>query len=273
MGINVKVLSLALPEDRFNLLSLQSLSMTTLFYGLVLGNHPTFINDINTIRKKLNIKKLNHPAGVASDEQFSIPYSEGLDKHKKLFDEVNALLGKYQLWSNWQLPIEVMVFTGVLPIPQDNSQFVFHPVVNRREVELRETKRLTDLYDFPQSEMAQYISRLGFPAIHITERMNKPNQLINWIKTNWDTIISPELQKLPARKKQRADIERLAIGLWLKEQRNSNTWDEIEKKIDNFEISDPDFFGTEKTRITPNKVSGPDLIYSANETLAQFFPL
>ena len=88
-------------------------------------------------------------------------------------------------------------------------------------------------------------------------------------------MIKPELLKLPPRKKKRADINRLATGLWLRSliKNENKSWSEVEEIISKIEENEPDMFGNDLNRNTPNSVSGPDLVYSAEKTLTEFFPI
>jgi len=275
-SINYKVLQLVLSEDCCDIGVYENFDNSTLYYSLLITSHPKFNQDIEGIRKDLDIELVNYPKnGTVGDVVGLISYF-GLEKYQEILKRVLDLIVKYNLWDNWLEPLGVYIVSGVLPVAMVNNPIVWYPITEEGKITLSSTfTLLDDDADTNDFLLHYYRNRLRYPSISITEKVTSKNQLKEWIDENWDEKIEPELRKIPPRLKKAASVERLAIGLWLWKMRDKKemSWEEIDDEINRLEKHDPDFFGNGENSFIPDKVKGPDLVYTAKMSLSDFYPL
>jgi hypothetical protein len=279
-AINQSILQLVLTSARCDLEIREKYDNSALFYMMLILCHPKVAEDVSSIRKELDLNLLSYPRDGSIGDKISLPWHFGLEGYQNVSKKTLELMRKYNLSDNWQDVIRVYLVSDVLMEPKSDEGIEFRPY-NEGPSELVDARSfgehlmLNDDEENGKDIISYYQQLLKYPRIQITERLTSKNQLKNWIDENWDEQIQPQLKELPSKIKPAASIERLALGLWLRELKEFKkmNWDQIEKQIDSIEDNNPDFFGSDENRMTPDRAKGPDLIYSAKSALAEFYPL
>jgi hypothetical protein len=278
--VNQNILQLVLTSARCDLKIRDNYDNSALFYMMLILCHPKVAEDIALVRKKLNLDLLSYPCEGSIGDKISLPWHYGLEGYQNIAKKTLELMTKYNLGDNWQDVLMVYLVSDVLPVPMSSKGIELRPynegpsgLVGMRS--FGSHLMLNDNEENGADIISYYQQLLKYPRIQITERLTSKNQLKNWIDENWDEKIQPQLKKMPSKIKPAASIERLALGLWLRELKEVRklSWDQIEKQIDSIEDDNLDFFGVDESRMTPDRAKGPDLIYSAKSALAEFYPL
>ena len=277
--MKTKILDLVLTKDNYDHLNQKWVSYFTVLYSLIINYHPEINKDINSLRDELTSKPLVYPFN--SDTSFlgnlgnvcELEFKLKNSKRDHLTISVRDLSKKYRLYGKeWERALKVKILTGILPAIFDKDKINWYSPMNFPNKDENVVK-VTGFFTKREKKFIELAEKVDYPAIQITERLKSQNELIKWIKANWESTIQPEIERLPRRIKENASLFRFSIGLWfIKLQRLGKSWKDIDKLVSRIEDDDPNFFGKDG-KFTPNPIAkGSDFVYSAEKNLREFYP-
>lgn len=232
-------------------------------YGLVLTYHPKIRENVNKVRKKLNISLLTYPKTRNMEALVDFLHELPESLSPKLQEEVNTLIKQYKLISVWELPLKIKILTNVLPFPYEPSRLQFSYPVKLLDEYPNSLRLAMDILDAGR--------RAAQPCIVITEYV-KPDNIFKYIKHNWKTI-EPVLASLPKRHFRGVDINTFALGVWIfiRRELEKQSWDEIDKAIDEITNQDEEFWGGKDS--TPTRLECQKRLDEIKNDFNKIYPL
>lgn len=193
----------------------------------------SFYQSIKKARVSVGIKDtFLFPENLQLDDVIGLKYKH-LDSSQRqsLDNEVETILRKYGLRTNWKVSIEAAILTRTLPIPYPAQPISVHLPVKR---DITDGKVLESAYESALAVVRQG-EVLKYPAIYFTSRFSR-RELLDWVKNNRQAIeainsVLPGVKEIGIKMKPKT--ERIGAIAFILKRDGINRWAKMEKVVEN----------------------------------------